>query len=336
MPTSRERVLFIGNDWYGSNATSLRNAIVRRGHECLTLDATGVHRGRMIRRRLGLTPSAPSAVTAWNRRIIAALEAWRPDVVLVFSGMAVESKTLAHTSAVRVHYHPDDTANPENISPIYATAEKIYDLHVTTKSFNVDELRQRGASNVLYVPCAYDRDWHLPIQSNTKGKYQLGFIGTRRPDRHKLICQLASEWQKKFLLCGRGWRRYPRIRASATVQGAQYGVSLSEAVAAAPLQLGLLNSANRDQHTCRSYEIPAAGGVLVAERTQEHMLMLEEGTEALYFSSEAELLEHVSRLTSDPIKMRHMRAAASRRIRGGTNTYEDRWDVIHEAIAGAR
>jgi spore maturation protein CgeB len=329
---SLPRILFVGDDWYGSNATSLRNAILRKGHECLTFDSTPMKHIHIAQRLLGRSSPSHPSIAKWNRTLVSTIKAWRPDILLVFKGLCVTNETLAETSATCIHYHPDDSTNPENRSPVYAIAERHYDLHVTTKSFNLDELEGRGVSRALYVPCAYDRDWHRRATRARGSQYSVGFIGTRRPDRSKLIHDVADEWKRDFLLCGTQWRRDPSIARKATVWGPQYGFNLSLAVGSAPIQLGLLNSANRDQHTCRSFEIPAAGGLLIAERTDEHLAMLEEGKEALFFSSYEELKEHLSRLASEPKSIRHMGEAADKRIRSGHNSYDDRWDTMLEAV----
>jgi spore maturation protein CgeB len=278
---------------------------------------------------------------AWNMHLAATANAWRPDVVFVFKGLAVTRDALEACPGLRVHYHPDvridyaqdwgTTHETVGMQTRGGTVD-VYDLHVTTKTFHVPQLKARGAKAVLYVPCAYDRDWHRPIGNGSAAEFSVGFIGSRLSDRRiNLVRNVATTWGKRFYVCGHKWRRDPRVFCRATVAGPQYGLDLSVAVAKAPIQLGILN--NGDQHTCRSYEIPAAGGVLIADRTEEHILMLDEGTEALFFSSEPELFEHIHRLATEPAVMRRMGTAAAKRIRGGANTYDDRWDSICQAIA---
>ena len=323
------RVLFVGDDWHGSNATSLRNAIIRSGHDCLTVVPWSPDIRWRVARKIRPTPEQlVSRQQEWNRRFVETARLWKPDLVVVFKGLTVTSETIAVIPGIKIHYHPDDSTNPYNRSPVYEHAETAYDLHVTTKSMNVSELKSRGVRNALFVRCAYDRDWHVALDRPSRTLFDVGFIGTRRRDRVPLIKSVADRYRKAFLLCGGRWNREPALARVATVRPPQFGFKMSVTVAKAPVQLGLLNSDNRDQHTVRSYEVPAAGGVMVAERTIEHLEMLEEGTEALFFSSEEEMFAHIERLRTEPDLVAKISLAAARRVRSQGNTYEDRWRSI--------
>jgi hypothetical protein len=334
------RILFIGPTWHGSNATSLRNALLRLGLECFTLDTTPFKNSIafQVRRKLRGTTAAELHRVPLSNLVERTFRAVRPDCVLGFRVLWLDRSVVESMSraAMTIHYHPDDTANPENISPTYATAESAWSLNVTTKRLNVAELSERGCRDVLFVPCAYDRDWHVPSSSRAiRQPYAVAFIGTRRPDRAPLITRLAGVYRKGLLVCGAEWARSPRLRARASVRPPQYGLAMSQAVWSARAVLGLLNSANRDTHTCRSFEIPAAGGLLVAERTSEHEAMLEGGREALFFSTEDELRSHLEFASRHHVVSSRIAVAGYERITRGGNTYEDRATAILHA-AGVR
>ena len=65
-------------------------------------------------------------------------------------------------------------------------------------------------------------------------------------------------------------------------------------LANARIGLGLLSKYCQDEFTTRSFEIPAAGTMLIAERTEEHQDLFEEGKEAEFFATLEELSDKIS------------------------------------------
>jgi spore maturation protein CgeB len=70
-------------------------------------------------------------------------------------------------------------------------------------------------------------------------------------------------------------------------------------IQSAKISLGLLSKGNRDRHTTRSFEIPAIGGLLCAERTDEHCQSYKEGVEAVFWDDAEECIEQCRRLLKD-------------------------------------
>jgi spore maturation protein CgeB len=73
--------------------------------------------------------------------------------------------------------------------------------------------------------------------------------------------------------------------------GPVWGTEYVGVLALAKIGLGLLSKYYPDQFTTRSFEIPGAGAMLLAERTPDHLEIFEEGKDADFFSSPAELID---------------------------------------------
>ncbi|WP_433723623.1 CgeB family protein [Nocardia sp. CA-129566] len=336
------RILFIGDDWVGSNARSLADGFRQAGHEVVVIDSTPITLPtrlsppwiytKFARRR------APWTVAELHGEIDRAAAQLRPDMVFAFKAVHLDQRRLLDIPArLHVHYSPDDVANPDNLSPQYLAHEPDWDLIVTTKRHNVPELLERGAKAVSFVRSAYDPAWHYPAARGRTPRYLVGFIGVCRPDRRAEMVALARDYGDRALVRGPGWRRVPELRTTrAAVGGPVYGSRYSAVVADITANLVLLNSDNRDTHTCRSFEVPAAGGLFVGERTEEHAELLRDTVECFLFTEQTELREILDWCARHPEQADAMAEAGYRRIADGGHRYVDRAREIMDALGATR
>lgn len=258
--------------------------------------------------RVGNRLRYPPDVFGANRALLQAVRAHRPQLLWVDKGRSIHVRTLrrarAACSGLRLAlYSPDDMWNPGNHSRQYARAIPEYDLHVTTKSYNVAELRAAGARDVLFVDNAYQPDVHRPLDLTDEERRtffaEVGFVGMYEPDRADAMVALARAGVP-VTVWSADWDVTRHAHANLRVhrrwlEGRDYAV----AVNAIRINLGFLRKVNRDLQTTRSIEIPACAGFLLAERTDEHLRLFREGEEAEFFASQEELIAKARRYLAD-------------------------------------
>jgi spore maturation protein CgeB len=74
------------------------------------------------------------------------------------------------------------------------------------------------------------------------------------------------------------------------------------------INLAFLRKVNRDLQTTRTMEIPACGGFMLAERTDEHLKLFNEEEEAEFFSDNLELKRKIEYyLNNDDARKRFLK-----------------------------
>lgn len=325
------KLLFVGHGGVGSNASSLFCGLQSNVGTAILIDTKffdSPNRLSLRRFVLYFFPNFYGKVASIiiGRIVRKQMSKVRPDLLFVFKGNYLSRNTLSQVDCLKVHYHPDDSSNPVNRTSIFNEAEASYDIHFTSKKHNISEIINRTGKKVFFIWYAYDDRWqfrYAPLNFNNP-KYRIGFIGHMRPDRSELITNLAEKYGKKLAVSGLRWNRIRNLKLLATLYPPSYGQSFSIFVAMAPVQLGLLNSDNRDQHTARSFEIPAAGGLILAEDTSEHREIFVSEENALFFRNEKELLDKLSWIESHPNEAHKIADNGYLHITRNKNTWKDR------------
>jgi spore maturation protein CgeB len=109
----------------------------------------------------------------------------------------------------------------------------------------------------------------------------------------------------------------------------------TKAICATRINLGFLRRLNRDQQTDRSVEIPACGGFMLAERSDEHRRLFVEGIEAEFFSSPEELVEKTRFYLADETRRAAVAQAGRRRCLESDYTHLNRVRfMLADVLAG--
>lgn len=308
------RILFVGDlNFYAKGASRL-NAMEQLGAKVIGLphtplggEATGTP-GISLYFRLAWKLGIHIDTENVNQRIRAVASIDKPDLLWVEKGNMIGPSTLKAVRSVSpqtriVSYSDDDMFNPINHTRAYVSSLPHYDVVFVTKSYNANagELPALGAKRCVMVDKAYDSDQHMPLDLSPAETEELAadvsFIGSYAPERAEVLNFLAGNGIS-VTVWGNGWdgfsgasphlsmKRQPLVNTARDLR-------FTKGINASRINLGFLRKVNRDLQTDRSIEIPACGGFMLAERSDEHERLFEDGKEAVYFDGNADLLEKV-------------------------------------------
>lgn len=295
------KILYVGPLYDGSTALNRAQSLSRLGCQLVTFDTFKVELGvsrfsRSLAHRFHVGP----LVGALNQQ----LQNLRADydVLWVDKGVWVLPETIAilrDQSALRiaVHYTPDAHFF-QHASKRSHNALSAYDLLVTTKWFEESHYESVG-NRYLVVKQGFDnRLLNISSLGYADRKRQLLFIGHCQKHYRRKIHAIAKSGIPHEV-AGRGWMRQRKKGLNVSGNGL-WGDDYFRALSGSYLTLGLLSKYIPETSTTRSFEIPASGSLLVAERTWEHMELYEDRKEAFFFDSEEEMIDLVNFCLKNP------------------------------------
>ena len=255
---------------------------------------------RALSFRLGFFPERNNE----NAMLLRCLQEKKYDILFVEKGLSIKPATLRKAKKVQaglrvVSYTLDDVMNKKNSSLYYRRSIPLYDFHFTNKKFNVPELESAGGRNVHYFKNGYSEQVHRPINVDDVERDHYGsdvsFIGTFEEERAASLRHIAEQGINVKVW---GW-----VKTAAQTNMDQPNITMKEqyaydddyakVICSSKINLCFLRKENRDTETTRSVEIPACGGFMLAERTNDHLELFDEDKEAAYFGSEAELVDKI-------------------------------------------
>jgi len=211
-----------------------------------------------------------------NKKLIALCKSISPEIFIVFKGKVIYPETLEtirDTCGCKLLYF-----NGDYQFNLYSTSENMlkslvkYDCVFTCMRWSIKELEENGAKNVKYLPVGYDPDLHFPVDVSSEDLRTYGhdvvFVGTWDKDRESTLSVLADldlgiwgsrwsrvSWKSPLCKCIRG--------------GVVNAETMRKIYGASTVCLNIMRPQNRTSHNNKSFEIPAMGGFMVADRSIE-------------------------------------------------------------------
>ena len=294
------RILYIGQLWEGGTALERMKVLNGLGHSTVPFDvspfATSASRPvQSIAARFNVGP----ILSKINRALMQQGDSLRGiSHIWVDKGVWIFPETLQHlkqvTSAQAIHYTPDSQIVSQR-SRHFMTSIPLYDALVTTKEWEVEAYKEAGAKQVILTYQGYDsRFFPRKVRAAERSAFDSDacFIGhTQKHYAERL--QALSSLGIRLRIWGDAWPRYAEKNpwAEALVGQGLWGERYPTALACAKIGLGLIGRHIPETSTTRTFEIPAMGTFLLAERTPLHQELFGEGKEADFFSSDEEMLD---------------------------------------------
>jgi spore maturation protein CgeB len=273
-----------------------------------------------------------------NATILKSAREFKPSLVWADKQEYLRAETiqdLRKLGSRTIHFTPDPYFSLSwKRTPLMDEAMGAFDALVYCKSYERAQYESLGKP-VVYMPLGYCDEVHRPLPSaDARWKCTVGFLGGWEPRREQLLHAVTAagidlkvwggyweflrdgKWtpRRQIILrqlAGKEKFRFHRDEPlSRAHQGGEvYADDYARALTGSDIGLGFLRKVCPDQHTTRTFEIPACGSMLLADRTEDHQGFFEEGQEAEFFDSIDEMI--------DKLKFYTLNEAARKRIATG-------------------
>jgi len=355
-------ILFLGEIGPGQTSLMRMRALQRLGHE-----VRGVHTiepwikagwlQRQVQRRLRFG----SIIDEINRSVLEAAREFKPDLIWAEKQEFLRVDTIAALRALgarTVHFTPDPYFSLSwKRTPLMDAAMGEFDVLVYCKAYERAQYEALGKP-LIYMPLGYCDEVHRPLLSDDpRWACEAGFLGGWEPRRERMLHAVAAsgadlkiwggawdflhdgKWTlRRQIILGQlagedsfSFHRDPLL-AAAHQGGEVYADDYARALTGASIGLGFLRTVCDDQHTTRTFEIPACGSMLLADRTDEHRAFFEEGKEAEFFGGPEELLDKLAFYRGHDTARRDIAAAGLARCVSGRYAYIHRLTAAFDAL----
>lgn len=350
-PNTGRRAIVVCDQWLGSDGYAGMRALRRAGWDVRVVserEYVPVLWRRLPMRALGRLIRRLSVVE-FNRELLIQAERLRPEMFLAFKGTFVTAKTLRRLRSMGVRtycFYPDVSFRAHG--PYLPDALPQYDWIFTTKSFGLVDMREQlGVTRASMLLHAFDPDVHRPLQLSARDRElfecDVGFIGTWSPKKERFISAIrVARPHVRVRVGGEFWNnaRSPGVDGETIIGRELVGDEYARSIAASRINLGILSerrlgASDGDRITSRTFHIPAAGGFMLHERTEELLNVYTEDIECACFADENELIAKLDVYLTDSARRQEV-ARRGRELVWSRHSWDHRIRAIldhHESLA---
>lgn len=269
-------------------------------------------------------------------RVCRAAETFQPDVIFFRRPLEFTSTMLRQirkrSPALLCSFNNDDPFSESYTDRRWRclrAAIREFDITFAFRRSNVSQYQEYGAKvSELWEP--FYSPWiHRPLveDDRTAGpNKRLLFAMHAEPDlRRKAVLELRRagiaidvhswNWSRVF-----GRSDAAALNVAPPIWGDDYVRAIGKALGT----LCFFSKQNNDELTSRVFEIPASGGLLIAERNDRIMKLFQDGEGAVLFSDIEELIQKCSTLIENPELARRIRIQGRQHLLASRHSVVDR------------
>ncbi len=338
-----ERILYIGSLSPNCNCYKRYKTLVNLGYNVIGIDIDKTIYVKNITASIHHKLNIGYGIYKLNKQVNKAINDLKPDLIWVDNKPYIWSSTLRKI----IKKLPDskiinlvtDDANGRFKSSWKITPKtaKYYHHHFVQRIENFDEYYSWGAKKVDFCLRSFDPNFHKILELNNKEReefsWNVGFIGSYEEERAEFIAYLISNGISVNII-GDGWvnKKYWKIIEPHYVSKGVYSEEYVKRLNAIKIVLHFIRVANRDQQDSRTFEIPACGAFMLAQRTPIHEDLFEENVEAVFFDNKEELLEKCLKYLNDDSLRNKIKANGYAKVHAAKHDHSNRLKYVLSKI----
>jgi spore maturation protein CgeB len=299
------KVLFVGSDHVWSLERFYRKYFLEADTGVELFPAQNMfyeYHGRSIFNKIKLRANVAGIFRTINHRLKDKIESYRPDIIWVFKGMEVLPETLRWISSIGipvVNYNPDNPfiftgagSGNRNVSD----SIPLYDLHFTYNLEIKKRLETEYRLRTAFLPFGFELSAaDYSANSREPEIVKACFVGNPDEQRVAVIKELAAAGLSMDIY-GNDWQKFLGDQRKLTLYPAVYKNEFWKALRKYRLQLNIMRVHNEDSHNMRTFEVPGAGGIMLAPATTEHKLFFVPNEEVFLFENVRDCLAQAGRV----------------------------------------
>lgn len=270
------------------------------------------------------------------------VEKHNPDIVFIVKGYFITPATLKKIKSKGIkliNYNPDHPfrlSGKQRVDNIKGSVN-LYDSYITY-SENIRAALERKFPHLhtSVIPFAYHQEFIMDLEKS-QDHPAVCFIGNPDSYRKSIIEQIANS-DIPIVVYGSNWTKYlsshKNITIHEVIEGKQYYQTLRDY----RVQLNLFRKQNYGSHNMRSFEIVAAGGIMLCPEDSDHDKFFYKDSEYFSYSDRSNLIDKIKLLLAKPRhEIEAIRIKVQEKCINGNHNYDNRslaiYDIFSKSLA---